>query len=224
MTKSLQDGIKVVILDEQDGTSAENQRALRNTMEEYAENTRFILTANYKHKIIPAIHSRCIALPITYDIADVVKRCWGILQKENVKISTEQKTLFVELVKKQFPDIRSTINALQLAVLNGTLNIRELSVEKKLIETICALIKKDVVEAREYTISNEQLFQGDYHFLLKELLEYVYKSKVDVLQNKVVKSEVLLTITEHMYRHSFVIDTEINYFACTIAINKILNK
>ena len=51
-TRSLDGKIKVIILDECDGLSQDAQRALRNTMEEYAEITRFILTANYSHRII----------------------------------------------------------------------------------------------------------------------------------------------------------------------------
>jgi len=64
-TKSLDGNLKVIILDEVDGISLEAQKALRNTMEEYSFNTRFILTGNYKHKIINALISRCQELNLT---------------------------------------------------------------------------------------------------------------------------------------------------------------
>ena len=78
-TKSLFGQIKVIILDECDGLSIDAQKALRNSIEEYHELTRFILTANYKHKIIPALQSRCQALDIKPVVELAVKRCYNIL-------------------------------------------------------------------------------------------------------------------------------------------------
>ncbi len=90
-TKSFDGGVKVVILDEADGLTPQAQAALRNTMETFAKYCRFILTANYKHKIIPALQSRCQALDIKPVIELAVKRCYYILKNEKVKISDEQK-------------------------------------------------------------------------------------------------------------------------------------
>ena len=64
-TKSIDGKIKVIILDEADGLSIDAQRVLRNTMEEFARITRFILTANYKYRVIPALQSRCQSLELT---------------------------------------------------------------------------------------------------------------------------------------------------------------
>ena len=64
-TKSIDGRIKVIILDEVDGLTQDAQRALRNTMEEYSAFTRFILTANYNHRVIPAIQSRCQSFDLT---------------------------------------------------------------------------------------------------------------------------------------------------------------
>ena len=50
---------KIVLLDEADYLSPNAQAALRGVMEEYAQTARFIMTCNYPHKIIPALHSRC---------------------------------------------------------------------------------------------------------------------------------------------------------------------
>ena len=73
---------KVVILDEADGITIDGQRALRNTMEEYSSMTRFILTANYKHKIIPAIQSRTQFFDLAPPFDDVVKRVVDIVKEE----------------------------------------------------------------------------------------------------------------------------------------------
>ena len=112
-TKSFDGGVKVVILDEADGLTSQAQAALRNTMETYAKYCRFILTANYKHKIIPALQSRCQSLTIKPVVELAVKRCYNILKDENVKVPEEQKKKFVQLVKRHFPDLRKTINELQ---------------------------------------------------------------------------------------------------------------
>ncbi len=122
-TKSFDGGIKVVILDEADGLTPQAQAALRNTMETYAKYCRFILTANYKHKIIPALQSRCQSLDLKPVVDQAAKRCFNILRLENVKVSEEQKKKFVILVKKHFPDLRKTINEIQKSIVDGELCI-----------------------------------------------------------------------------------------------------
>ena len=85
-TKSFDGKVKVVILDECDGLTSQAQAALRNTMESFAKYTRFILTANYKHKIIPALQSRCQFLDIKPTLEDGVKRIYSILKQEGIEI------------------------------------------------------------------------------------------------------------------------------------------
>ena len=53
-------GRKYVILDEADYLNANStQPALRNFMEEFSKNCGFILTCNFKNRIIEPLHSRC---------------------------------------------------------------------------------------------------------------------------------------------------------------------
>ena len=57
---SLQGGYKVVILDEADYLNPQStQPALRGFIEEFSNNCRFILTCNFKNRIIEPLHSRC---------------------------------------------------------------------------------------------------------------------------------------------------------------------
>jgi DNA polymerase III delta prime subunit len=212
-------GEKQVLTSNCDSMSPEAMRSLRNTIEEYSENTRFILTANYKHKVIPAIQSRCQTLEFEYSITDVAKHLLGILNKENILVSNEQILKLKTLIKTDFPDIRKIINTVQKYSLSGTLDIKENTLSDTFVEEIFLKLKKDeVFEVREYVIKNESAFQSDYHNLLKGLLNLIYEKNIDPLKKK----ECILIIAEHMYRHTFVMDIEINAFSCFIGLSKLL--
>lgn len=216
-TKSLLGNGKVVILDESDALSGEAVRALRNVMEEYAANTRFILTANYKHKIIEPIQSRCIAVNLDHNLPDIIKHCFNILKQENITVPDSQKPHFVKLVKTNFPDIRKTINELQRYSISGTLDIKNSSISDEFLDNIFSKLGKDVFEARKLVIENESTFQADYHNLMKCLLEYIYIKQIEPVK----KRELILIVTEYMYRNAFVADHEINFFACMINVSKV---
>lgn len=215
-TKSMDGNIKIVLLDEGDAISGEGQRALRNVMEEYSANTRFILTANYKHKIIPAIQSRCVALNFNHSIQDLIKHCYGILRKERIVIEDDQKKAFVDLVKSNAPDFRKIINELQRYSTSGKLEITKHEAVDEFVSQVFEHIQKDVIEARRFVIQHESVFQSDYHNLMKSLLQHLYDADIDAVK----KRESMLIITEYMYRHVFVADLEINFFACLINLNK----
>lgn len=218
-TKSFDGGIKVVILDESDGLTSQAQAALRNTMETFARYTRFILTANYKHKIIPAIQSRCLSIDIKPVIGQAVKRCLNILKEENVTIPEDQKKMFVELVKKSFPDLRRTINEIQKNIIDDVLCINSVYGDSELIETtLQRLIDGKSLQLRKYLIENEDRFQGDYETLLANLLDHVYESDLSDIKKK----QVISTIAEHLFCSVHVLDKEINAFACMINVEAIL--
>lgn len=219
-TKSMDGNIKVVILEENDSASVEFGRALRNVMEDFAHNTRFILTANYKHKIISPIQSRCQSVNFEHNINDVAKHCAKILAKEKVKIPKEQFELFQTLIRNNFPDFRKILNELQKYSISGTLNIRDTSLPDEFVDELFDKIKNnDDLDFREYVIRNENVFQADYHNLLKNLLNLVYTKNIDSFKKK----EAIMTIGHHMDRHSFVMDVEINAFVCMVTLSKILH-
>ena len=217
-TKSFDGKVKVVILDECDGLTAQAQAALRNTMESFAKYTRFILTANHKHKIIPALQSRCQSLDIKPTIEDAVKRCYNILKSEGIEVDDLQKKKFVELVKANFPDLRKTINEIQKNCIGNVLCITNISVDTELLDTIFTGIKnKDTMSLRKYLIENEDRFYNDYDSLLRSFLNYVYTSAI--ADNK--KKEMIAVIADHLYKSVFVLDKEINAFACWITLERI---
>jgi len=217
-TKSFDGKVKVVILDEADGLTTQAQSALRNTMETYAKYCRFILTANYKHKIIPALQSRCQALDIKPVVERAVKRCYNILKNENITVPEEQKKKFIQLVKRHFPDLRKTINELQKNIIDSELCIVSVTGDNELLEAVYKKIaSKNSLEARKYLIENEDRFQGDYDTLLGNYLNFIYTANIDEMKKK----QTISIIAEHLYKSAFVVDKEINAFACLVNLESI---
>lgn len=216
-TKSFDGKVKVIILDEADGLTSQAQQALRNTMESFTKYCRFILTANYKHKIIPALQSRCQSLELKPVIENAVKRCYSILQLEGVAVKDEQKKKFVQLVKTYFPDLRKTINELQKSVVDNELCIDTYSADNELLEAIFKKLK-NTIELRSFLIENEDRFQGDYDTLLTSFLNFIYVQSLS--DDK--KKEMIAIIADHLWKSSMVLDKEINCFACMINLERVL--
>jgi DNA polymerase III delta prime subunit len=217
-TKSFDGKVKVVILDECDGLTSQAQAALRNTMESFAKYTRFILTANYKHKIIPALQSRCQFLDIKPTLEEGVKRIYSILKQEGIEIEDTQKKKFVEMVKVNFPDLRKAINEIQKNCINGSLAITTINVDNALLVSIhSAIEQKDVISLRKHLIENENSFYGDYDTLMRDYLNYLYGQPIQDLKKK----EMIAVIADHLYKSAFVLDKEINCFACWINLERV---
>lgn len=213
-TMSIDGKIKVIILDETDGLSIDAQRALRNTMEEFAGITRFVLTANYRYRIIPALQSRCQSFDLTPPLDAVVKRCAGILKKEGIPIEEDQKVRFVEFIKSTYPDLRKCINELQKFSSTGKLVLQDTR-NNKVLELIFKEVKKRNVETlRKALIESEHTFNSDYVLLLRNLFNYVDETEA----NSDLKRLYLLAISEYLYRSAFCVDQELNCYACLIQL------
>ena len=217
-TKSLDGSIKIVILDEADGITIDGQRALRNTMEEYSSFTRFILTANYKHKIIPAIQSRTQYFDLNPSVQDVLSRIVYILRTENIEVPTTERVNLARVIKDNYPDIRKIINTIQKYSVSGVLHIKDTADRNDIVTKINNhLVSKKVLELRKFLIENENEFQGDYASLLKHYLNFIYNS--DTKPDN--KRQMIVIISEYLYRDAFVLDKEINAFACFCQLEKL---
>ena len=218
-TMSLDGNLKIVILDEVDFGTKNFQAILRNTMESYASTTRFILTGNYKHKIIPALQSRCQSITLKTSLKDVTRRCVEILKLENIEIPSDQKKNLVELIKKYYPDIRKCINELEKYSKSGILDIETKKDTKEVIEIIYNnLMSKKTLETRKFLIQNEELFESDHESLLKDLLNYVYDVNID----DTTKKQVILIIADHLFKMMSVTDREICCIACLLQIEDVI--
>jgi replication factor C small subunit len=220
-TRSLDDKKKVIILEEADGLTGESLRILRNVMEEYEATTRFILTANYFNKIIEPIRSRCLLFKMTPPLKDVIQRCVFILKAEEISVPKEVKPALLNYIEKNHPDIRRIINDLQRFSLSGTLVIEESNqiteLSKWVIDSL--LNKINSLDIRKKIIESEKTFNGDYQFLLKEMFNLVYNLNI----KEDLKKGLMLEIGEYMYRDTSILDHEIGFFCCILALEKILN-
>ena len=210
-TKSLDGKLKIVLFDECDALTLDSQKALRNVIEEYSHNTRFIFTCNYLFKIIPALQSRCQIFNLTPPLDGVLNRVVAILKNEGITVPDTEKPKLVELVRSGYPDMRRIINDIQKFSFTGTLIIKDnqaKGIANKVVEKIKAKVSPQ--ELRKYVIEREQEFSGDYLQLLKEMFEVMFETDSD--------ANNLLIISEGMYKDAIVIDKEINWFSTCLKL------
>jgi DNA polymerase III delta prime subunit len=202
---------KIIILDEADGISLIAQQALRSVMEEYLDTCKFILTANYKNKLIEAIRSRCQEFNFCCSEKQLIQRVVEIVKAEKVVVEKDQVSNLRTLVKQYFPDIRKTINELQKCCYSGKFIYK--SDDKN---DFVSSLKKDIDANESVFIIRQKLvdhadgFGNDYHFLMKGLFN-LYSNERDVHK--------CLIISEYLYRHVFVLDQEINFCALLFNLN-----
>ena len=208
---------KVVIVDEADYMNAESvQPALRNFIETFHNNCRFIFTCNYKSKILPALHSRCTIIDFQIKNGQKVKtaqallkRLGKILDEEEVKYDNK---VLAELIQKHYPDFRRTINELQRYSVRGEIDsgiLFSLS-EANTKELIKILKEKRFNDMRKWVINN----------LDKEpssLFSTIYNLLYTNLEGNSVPQAVLV-IAGYQYKSAFVADQEINMVACLTEI------
>lgn len=210
-TKSLDGKLKIVLFDECDALTLDSQKALRNVIEEYSHNTRFIFTCNYLFKVIPALQSRCQIFNLTPPLDKVLNRVVSILKSEGIVVPDTEKQKLVELVRSGYPDLRRIINDIQKFSFTGTLAVKDnqtKSIANKIIEKVKA--KVSAQELRKYVIEREQDFSNDYLQLLKEMFEVAFYTNLE--------PKKLLIISEGMYKDAIVVDKEINWFSTCLQL------
>jgi DNA polymerase III delta prime subunit len=217
-TRSIDANKKVVILEEADGLTGESLKILRNVMEEYEATTRFVLTANYFNKIIEPIRSRCLLFKLQPEIKDVVQRCADILKAEKIIVEEKQRYQLLTLIEKNYPDLRRIINDLQKFSISGKLSISENNHTFDTAQTLLKMLESKIssLDIRKKTIESEKIFGADYQQLMKEMFEVIYSSTY----KDALKKVLLLELGEHMFRDNSVVDHEINFFCCIMALEQ----
>jgi len=216
-TVSLQGGYKVIILDEADYLNPQStQPALRGFIEEFSDNCRFILTCNFKNRIIEPLHSRCGVYEFNTtkkDLADLAaqffKRFIYILDQESV--SYEQKAV-ADLIMKHAPDWRRVINEGQRVSISGAgINGQSSNnVSGTVTELVTALKDKNFKVMRKWVTNNMDvepvaIFRGLYD----NMYEYLEPQSIP---------QMVLILADYQYKDAFVADHELNVVACMTEI------
>ena len=212
-TVSLSGGRKYIILDEADYLNAQStQPALRGFMEEFHKNCGFILTCNYKNRLIEPLHSRCSVIDFVIPNKEkpiLAKEFFGrvtdILKKENIKYD---KRVVVELATKYFPDWRRILNELQRYSASGQIdagllvNISEVNIHDLMV----SLKKKEFTNVRKWIVQN---LDNDPI----RIYRLIYDSLYDFVDDSTIPHAVVF-IGDYSYKSAFVADQEINLLAC----------
>jgi DNA polymerase III delta prime subunit len=206
---------KVVILDEADYLNPNStQPALRNFMEEFSKNCRFILTCNFKNRIIQPLHSRTTVVEFKIAAADRPKIAAGFFKRvmeilKNEAVEADAKSV-AKLIERHFPDYRRILNELQRYSVSGVIdegvlvNMREANV-KDLVES---LKEKDFKKMRQWVVNN---IDSDPQTIFRLLYDQLTDQVKQVPQ-------LVLLLADYQYKAAFVADAEINLVACLTEI------
>ena len=209
---SLAGGRKYVILDEADYLNPNStQPALRNFMEEFSRNCGFILTCNFKNRIIEPLHSRCSVIDFKISkgasaklAGQFFKRVQTILKAENIEYD---QAVVAEVINKHFPDWRRVLNELQRYSATGSIdagilaNMQEASIK----ELIDLMREKNYTAMRKWVNAN---LDTDVNYLYRQF----YDSAYDYFMKPSIPQLVLL-IAKYQYQNAFSADPEINLMA-----------
>jgi len=149
--------LKVVILDEADFLTLNAQAALRNIIETFSIQTRFIFTCNFVERIISPLQSRLASYALNPPTPkQLFEHCLSILDQETIEYDSKE---IAQIVKTFYPDIRKTINNLQSCVNGGKIVIQGKSFTKsnyvkEIIDLIQSPTKDTFTKVRQIVVDN----------------------------------------------------------------------
>ena len=219
---------KVVILDEVDGVSDQFFKALRATMEQFASNSRFIATCNYINKLPDPILSRFEVINFDFDKEEeseltkkYIRRVYEICNQEDMSI---EKEALVEFVRRNFPDLRSTLNKLQGYKTQGTKNITVEDVKKfnSVYKDVFELVFNESDPAKNY-----QLLVSNYSNRVDDVLQSLGEDFVEYIKQEQLQSvkhipQVIISVAKHQAQRVHVIDPVITMLSCIYDIQGIV--
>ena len=214
---SLQGGYKVIILDEADYLNPQStQPALRGFIEEFSKNCRFILTCNFKNRIIQPLHSRCGVYEFNTSRKDLAALCMQFLDRAGMILDEAEvkyeKSDLANLIMKHAPDWRRVLNELQKNSVTGNIVRSDSGVGgSDIFSDLLRLLKeKDFKKMRQWVVNN---IDTDASAIFRGL----YDKMIDHLKPQGIPQMVLI-LADYQYKHAFVADHELNVVACLTEI------
>lgn len=212
-TVSLAGGYKCVILDEADYLNPQStQPALRGFIEEFSDNCRFILTCNFKNRIIEPLHSRCGVIDFKFDKKQLAGLCGSFLGRLKQILTTESVTfeepVLAELIMKHAPDWRRVLNEAQRYSIGGTIDEGVLVTlnDKSIKDLMSALKAKNFKAMREWVVNN---IDTEPHAIFRK----IYDNLAEHMQPQSIP-QIIIILADYQYKNAFVADHELNVVAC----------
>ncbi len=205
--------MKVIILDECDYITPNAQAALRNLMETFSKNCRFILTCNYVERIIDPIQSRCQSFQIIPpDRKQVAQHLANILDNENVQYDVKN---VATIVNGGYPDIRRVINGAQRQVVNGELMIDENTIVQndyklQVLDILKTQDKKNAFKNIRQLLADSKVTD------FSDLFRLMFDTVDDWGQGHI--AECILILSKYQQSDAVVVDKEINIMAMFVEI------
>ena len=207
----------MVILDEADYLNPQStQPALRGFIEEFSANCRFILTCNFKNRIIQPLHSRCTVIEFNIPKKDMPELCKEFHLRATTILSTEginyDTKVIAELIMKHQPDWRRVINELQRYSSSGRIDTGILvNLADDSIDDLIKFLKlKDFRKMRQWVADN---IDSEPAAIFRKLYDTMY----DYVDPKSIPQLVLI-LADYQYKNAFVADHELNIVACLTEI------
>jgi len=207
---------KIVLLDEADYLSPNAQAALRGVMEEYSQTARFIMTCNYPHKIIPALHSRCQGFHIEkVDHTEFTARAATVLVTEGVEFDIDTLDSYV---KATYPDLRKCLNLLQMNTVEGILK-RPSETGTGTADYKLAMV--DLFKAGKIREARTLLAAQARPEEMDEIFRWMYDNLDMWSKTPEGQDEAILVIRKGLVNHVSCADAEINLSATLVELSQI---
>jgi DNA polymerase III delta prime subunit len=207
---------KIVLLDEADYLSPNAQAALRGVMEAYSETARFILTCNYPHKIIPALHSRCQGFHIEkVDHTEFTARAATVLVTEGIEFDLDTLDTYV---KSTYPDLRKCLNLLQM---NSVDNMLKAPSESGQGTADYKLAMVDLFKHGKIREARKLLCEQARPEEMEEIFRWLYDNLNMWSTTEEGQDEAILVIRKAVVNAPLVADQEINLAACLVELSQI---
>lgn len=210
-------GPKVIILDEADYLNpSSTQPALRGFIEEFSNNCRFILTCNFKNRVIDPLHSRCAVIEFNTSKKQMaslanafLKRLEFILKSEGIQY---EQSVVAELILKFAPDWRRVINECQRYSVSGQIDTGILtnSSQASMVILTKGLKEKNLKAIRSWVVNNIDVESA-------AIFRMIYDNISDYALLECIP-EIIVILAEYQYKDAFVADKEINLTACLLEV------